>query len=84
MVRRATATSNGLWLQTTRGPLQSPEIEDLGASAPVTVADGGTLLFRLAYAPKGKVWVVVVKPTIIIQAEEDALKEEALRKDGKK
>jgi hypothetical protein len=55
------------------------ETEDLGATGSATVADGGTLLFRLAYAPKNKVWVVVLKPRIFIQAEEDELK-----KEGKK
>ncbi len=54
--------------------LQSPETEDLGATGSAEVADGGTAIFRLAYAPKDKVWVVVVKPTIFIQAEEDILK----------
>ena len=58
---------------------QSPEVEDLGATGSALVADGGTLLFRLGYAPKDKVWVVVLKPTIFIQAEEDLLK-----KEGKK
>jgi hypothetical protein len=55
---------------------QSPVVEDLGATGSAEVADGGTLLFKLAYAPKDKVWVVVLKPTIFIQAEEDALKKE--------
>jgi hypothetical protein len=58
---------------------QSPETEDLGATGSAVVADGGTLLFRLAYAPKDKVWVVVLHPTIFIRAEEDAMK-----KDGEK
>ena len=40
------------------------------------VADGGTLIFKLAYAPKDKLWVVVLHPTIFIQAEEDVLKQE--------
>lgn len=55
---------------------QSPVVEDLGATGSAVVADGGTLLFKLAYAPKDKVWVVVLKPTIFIQAEEDELKKE--------
>ena len=59
--------------------VKSLETEDLGAIGSATVADGGTLLFRLSYAPKDKVWVVVLKPTIYIQAEEDELK-----KEGKK
>lgn len=50
---------------------QTLDTEDLGATGSAVVADGGTLLFRLAYAPKGKVWVVVLKPTIFIQSEED-------------
>ena len=53
---------------------QTPELEDLGATGSAVVADGGTMLFRLAYAPKDKVWVVVLTPTIFIQAEEDELK----------
>jgi hypothetical protein len=55
---------------------QSPDVEDLGATGSAVVADGGTMLFRLAYAPKDKVWVVVLKPTIFIQAEEDELKKQ--------
>jgi hypothetical protein len=58
---------------------QTPETEDLGSTGSATVADGGTLIFKLAYAPKDKVWVVVLHPTIFIQAEEDILK-----KEGKK
>lgn len=58
---------------------QSPVIEDLGATGSAVVADGGTAIFRLAYAPKDKVWVVVLKPIIFIQSEEDELK-----KQGKK
>jgi hypothetical protein len=54
--------------------VRSPEMEDLGATGSAVVADGGTLLFRLAYAPKGKVWVVVLHPRLFIQAEEDAIK----------
>jgi hypothetical protein len=50
------------------------ETEDLGGTGSAVVADGGTVLFRLAYAPKDKVWVVVLKPAIFIQAEEDAQK----------
>ena len=55
---------------------QSPELEDAGASSSAVVADGGTAIFRLAYAPKDKVWVVVLTPTIFIQAEEDERKKE--------
>jgi hypothetical protein len=62
----------------------TPDISDLGTTGSALVPDGGALIFRLEYAPKDKVWVVVVKPTIFIQAEEDALKEEALKKEGKK
>ena len=51
------------------------ETEDLGGTGSATVADGGTAIFRLAYAPKDKVWVVVLKPRIFIQAEEDAPEE---------
>jgi hypothetical protein len=56
--------------------IRSPELEDLGASGSAVVADGGTAIFRLAYAPKDRVWVVVVRPTIFIQAEEDELKKQ--------
>jgi hypothetical protein len=58
---------------------QTPETEDLGSTGSATVADGGTLIFKLAYAPKDKAWVVVLHPTIFIQTEEDILK-----KEGKK
>jgi hypothetical protein len=64
--------------------LLGPEVAELGGTGSVEVEDGGALLFCLAYAPKDKVWVVIVRPTIFIQSEEDALKEEALKKDGKK
>ena len=56
--------------------LQSPETDDLGATGSAVVADGGTLVFKLAYAPKDKVWVVALKPRIFIQAEEDELKKQ--------
>lgn len=56
--------------------IKSLETEDLGATGSATVADGGTLVFRLAYAPKDKVWVVVLQPRIFIQAEEDELKKQ--------
>jgi hypothetical protein len=56
--------------------LQSLETEDLGATGSAVVADGGFLLFRLAYAPKDKVWVAAVKPRIFIQAEEDELRKQ--------
>jgi hypothetical protein len=59
--------------------LQSPETEDFGATGSAVVADGGTLIFRLAYAPKDKVWVVVLAPRLWIQAEQDEL-----NKQGKK
>lgn len=58
---------------------ETPDTEDLGTTGSTLVADGGTALFRLAYAPKDKVWVVVLHPRLFIQAEEDVLK-----KDGKK
>lgn len=56
--------------------LTSPETEDLGSTGSTTIADGGTVVFRLAYAPKDKVWLVVLSPTIFIQAEEDFRKKE--------
>jgi hypothetical protein len=53
---------------------ESPELEDLGASGSAVVSDGGTAVFRLAYAPKDRVWLVVLRPRIFIQAEEDEVK----------
>ncbi len=53
--------------------VQSPITEDTGAIGSAEVVDGGTAIFKLAYAPKDKVWVVVVKATIFIQAEADEL-----------
>ncbi len=35
--------------------MRSLETNDLGATGSASVADGGTLVFRLAYAPKDKV-----------------------------
>jgi hypothetical protein len=55
---------------------QSLETEDLGATGSAEIPDGGRLMFRLAYAPKDKVWVVVLHPTIFIQAEQDELKKQ--------
>ena len=56
--------------------LQTLETQDMGATGSAVVPDGGTLIFRLAYAPKDQVWVVVLKPVIYIQSEEEALKKE--------
>lgn len=61
---------------------QSPELEDLGASGSAVVADGGTLLYRLAYAPKGKVWVVLLRPSIFVREEEDAARLRWLKRLG--
>lgn len=58
--------------------LTSPTVEDFGRAGSGVVADGGMVLFKLDYAPKDKVWVVVLHPTIFIQAEDDEL-----RKQGK-
>lgn len=55
----------------------SPDLEDLGSTGSAVTADGGAVLFRLAYAPKDRVWVVVLRPTIFIPSEE------AARKPGK-
>jgi hypothetical protein len=57
----------------------SAEVADLGSTGSTTVADGGTLFFKLTYAPKDKVWVVVLHPMIYIKSEQDELK-----KEGKK
>ncbi len=56
--------------------LSSLETEDLGSTGSTTIPDGGLTVFRLAYAPKDKVWVVVLRPTLFIQAEEDFRKKE--------
>jgi len=56
--------------------LTSLETEDLGATGSTVVADGSRTVFRLACAPKDKVWVVVLTPTLFIQAEEDHRKKE--------
>jgi hypothetical protein len=61
---------------------KSLETEDLGATGSATVADGGSAVFKLAYAPKDKVWVVVLKPRLFIQAEQDELKKK--KNEGKK
>ena len=53
--------------------LTSPVVEDFGRSATVEVADGAAAVFRLDYAPKDKVWVVVIRPRTFIQAEQDEL-----------
>jgi hypothetical protein len=60
---------------------QSLDTEDLGATGSAEVADGGTLLFKLAYAPKDKVWVAVLKPTIFINGEEEQKKEQKRLED---
>src|SRR5580765_611087 len=44
--------------------LESPETEDMGGTGSATIPDGGTIIFKLAYAPKDKVWVVVLQPTL--------------------
>jgi hypothetical protein len=62
---------------------QSPELEDAGGSSSAVVADGGTAIFRLAYAPKDKVWVVVLQPRIYIQAEQDEIKRQQEKKEKK-
>ena len=56
--------------------MSTPQVEDFGKAGTVEVADGGFVLFRLDYAPKDKVWVVVLRPRIFIQAEEDELKKQ--------
>jgi hypothetical protein len=63
----------------------TPLVEDLGGTGSATVPDGSSLLFKIAYAPKDKVWVVKLDATIFIQAERDALKriEEEKKKDKK-
>ena len=58
---------------------QSPVVEDLGATGSAEIADGSTLIFRLAYAPKDKVWVAVVQPTIYIKAEEEEVERQRIK-----
>ncbi len=53
---------------------ETPLLEDLGGTGSAVVPDGSSLLFKLAYAPKDKVWVVKLDTTIFIQAEENELK----------
>jgi hypothetical protein len=53
---------------------RSPRVEELGKSGTVEADDGGAVLFRLDYAPRDKVWVVVLRPTVVIRAEEDERK----------
>jgi hypothetical protein len=61
--------------------MKSLETEDLGATGSAVVADGGTAVFKLAYAPKDRVWVAVLKPRIFIQAEEDELQRQRRLED---
>jgi hypothetical protein len=60
--------------------LQSAETEDVGGTGSANIADGGTALFRLAYGPKDKVWVVVLHPRIYIKAEEEEIQRQRLQK----
>jgi hypothetical protein len=60
--------------------MRSLETEDLGATGSTVIADGGTAIFKLAYAPKDKVWIVVLKPTIYIRAEEEEIERQRLQK----
>ncbi|MDY3554125.1 hypothetical protein R5W24_003244 [Gemmata sp. JC717] len=55
---------------------QSLDTEDLGTTGSALVADGGAAIFKLDYAPKDKVWVVILKPTLFFQSVEDQLKKE--------
>jgi hypothetical protein len=55
----------------------APDLAEYGRSATVEVEDDGAILFNLEYAPKDKMWVVMIRPSIYIQAEEDARKKEA-------
>jgi hypothetical protein len=59
---------------------QTAETEDVGCTGSANIADGGTALFRLAYAPKDKVWVVVVKPRIYIPGEEEEIRRQRVQK----
>lgn len=64
---------------------ETPILEDLGGTGSAVVPDGSSLLFKLAYAPKDKVWVVKLDTTIFIQAEQNELKriEEENKKNKK-
>lgn len=65
--------------------VETPLVEDLGGTGSAVVPDGSSLLFKLAYAPKDKVWVVKLDTAIFIQAEQDELKrqEEEAKKNKK-
>jgi hypothetical protein len=58
----------------------SPDMAEYGRLATVEVENGGAILFKLNYAPKEKVWLVMLHPTIFVQAEENIGK----KKDEKK
>jgi hypothetical protein len=60
--------------------LQAAETEDMGGTASTVIADGGTATFKLAYAPKDKVWLVVLQPTLFIKAEEEELARQRLKR----
>lgn len=63
---------------------ETPLVEDLGGTGSAVVPDGSSLLFKLAYAPKDKVWVVKLDTTIFIRAEQDELKRQEEAKKNKK
>lgn len=54
----------------------TPAVEEFGRTATVEIADGAELLFRLSYAPAGKVWVVALRTTIFVAEEERDLQKE--------
>ncbi len=58
---------------------QTPVVEDIGSTGSTVIADGGTAIFKLNYAPKDKVWVVVLKPIIFIKAEEEEIQRQRLK-----
>jgi hypothetical protein len=49
-------------------------LDEAGKTAAVEVADCGAAIFKLGYAPKDKVWIAILRPTIIIKAEQEAEK----------
>ncbi len=51
-----------------------PEIAEYGSTGSLDVDDGGAVMFRLAYTTSSKIWVVILRPIIFIQAEENARK----------
>ena len=54
----------------------SPDMAEYGRLATVEVEDGGAILFKLNYAPKDKVWLVMLRPKIYFPADEKPKKKD--------